>query len=234
MPNEVLFFIEVVACFGVLLLINRYLEKEGLIAWIAIASILANILTTKNIDAFGITYTLGTVMFSSIFLATDILTERFGAKAAKKGVITGMVATLCLILFTQIGILYAPSAIDYIDASLREVFSLSFRVSISSVVMYFVANMVDVYLYEHLREKMNGKHMWFRNNVSTILCNTLENFLFMFGAFFKIFEVRDILMMAVTTSIIEIVVGLLDTPFLYIATRNERKIESDLNSSTIE
>lgn len=229
MPNEFLFFVELVVCFGSLLLINRFLNKEGLIAWIAIASILANILTTKNIDAFGMTYTLGTIMFSSTFLATDILTERFGASSAKKGVIIGMVATISLIVFTQIGLLYAPSSIDYIDASLREVFTLSLRVSISSVIMYFIANMADVYIYNHLKNKMNNKHMWVRNNVSTILCNTIENFFFMFGAFLGVFEVKDIIMMAVTTSLVEIIVGLLDTPFLYIATRNERnaKVETE-------
>ena len=223
MANELLFFVELVVCFGTILLINKYLQKEGLIAWIAIASILANILTTKNIDAFGMTYTLGTIMFASTFLSTDILTERYGAAAAKKGVIVGMVGTLSLIVFTQIGLLYAPSFIDYIDPALHEVFSLSFRVSLSSVVMYFIANMVDVYLYEYLKEKMKGEKMWFRNNVSTIICNTIENFFFMFGAFLGVFEVKDIIMMAVTTSLVEIVVGLLDTPFLYIATYEDRK-----------
>lgn len=222
MSNEFLFFIELIVCFGGILLINRYLEKEGLIAWIAIASILANILTTKNIDAFGMTYTLGTIMFASTFLCTDILTERYGASAAKRGVVIGMVGTLSLIVFTQIGLAYTPSVIDYIDPALHEVFTLSFRVSLSSVIMYFIANMVDVYLYEYLKERMGGKKMWIRNNVSTILCNTLENFLFMFGAFFGVFEVPAIIEMAVTTSLVEIVVGLLDTPFLYIATRKER------------
>lgn len=225
MSNELLFFVELILCFGGLLLVNKFLSKEGVIAWIAIASILANILTTKNIDAFGMTYTLGTIMFASTFLATDILTERFGAGVAKKGVIIGMVGTISLIIFTQIGLLYAPSLIDYIDPALHEVFALSLRVSLSSVIMYFIANMADVYLYDYFRKKMNGKKMWLRNNVSTILCNTLENFLFMFGAFFKVFEIKDIFVMALTTSIVEVVVGLLDTPFLYIATREERKVK---------
>lgn len=227
MCNELLFFIELIVCFGSLLLVNKFLNKEGLIAWMAIACILANILTTKNITAFGMTYTLGTIMFASNFLATDILTERFGPSEARKGVAVGMIATICLIVFTQIGLHYIPSAIDYIDPALHEVFALSLRVSISSLVMYFIANMLDVYLYNLLKTKMNGKKMWLRNNVSTILCNCLENFFFMFGAFFLIFDVKDILVMALTTSIVEIIVGLLDTPFLYIATSKERKLAAN-------
>lgn len=223
MPNEVLFLIEIVVTFGGLLLVNRFLGKEGVIAWVAIASILANIITAKNVDAFGMTYTLGTVMFASTFLATDILTERFGVKSAKKGVLVGMTGTIVFIIASQIALLYTPSVIDYADSPMRTLFSLNLRISISSLVMYFIANMADVYLYQVLKDKMQGKKMWVRNNVATILCNTLENFLFMFGAFWGIFSNKDILIMAVSTSLVEIIAAILDTPFLYIATRKDRK-----------
>lgn len=217
MSNELLLFFEILITFSVLIIITKVFKKEGLLSWIAIASILANIITAKNVDAFGMTYTLGTVMFASTFLATDILTELYGKEWAKKGVFIGMLGTLCLILFTQISLLYVPSSIDYADPSMRVLFSLNFRISLSSLIMYFISNMLDVYLYDFLKLKCNDKYMWLRNNVSTILCNTLENFFFMFGAFLGIFDVKSILIMAISTSIIEIIVGLCDTPFLYLA-----------------
>lgn len=226
MPNEILFVIEIVVCFGVLLLCNRLFGKEGLIAWIAIASILANIITAKNVDAFGLTYTLGTVLFASTFLATDIITERFGEATAKKGVFIGMFATLVFIGASQLALLYIPSSIDYANDSMKTLFSLNLRISISSVVMYFIANMADVYLYSFLKKKMNNKHMWIRNNVATIICNCLENFLFMSGAFLGIYDLKTVMIMALSTSIVEALVGICDTPFLYIATIKERKMVS--------
>lgn len=225
MSNEVLFIIEIIVCFAGILLVNRFFNKEGVIAWIAIASILANIITAKNVDAFGMTYTLGTVLFASTFLATDILTERWGKEVAKKGVLIGMCSTIIFIIASQICLLYTPSSIDYAHDAMKTLFSLNLRISISSVIMYFIANMADVYIYDLLRKKMSGKHMWVRNNVATILCNCLENFFFMFGAFVGIFELKDILIMALSTSIVEAIVGICDTPFLYIATRKERKNE---------
>lgn len=224
MPNEILFIIEIIICFGALLICNRFFGKEGLIAWIAIASILANIITAKNVDAFGMTYTLGTILFASTFLATDIITERFGELVAKKGVFIGMFATLIFIGASQIALLYVPSSIDYADGAMRTLFSLNFRISISSVIMYFIANMADVYLYSFLKKKMNNKYMWVRNNVATILCNCLENFLFMTGAFLGIYDLKTVMIMGISTSIVECIVGICDTPFLYIATRKERKI----------
>lgn len=223
MPNELIFVIELLVAFGALLLVSKFLGKEGLISWVAIVSILANIITAKTVEGFGLTYTLGTILFASTFLATDVLTERFGKESAKKGVIIGMVGTITLIVATQICLWYQPSYLDYANDSMKVLFSLNLRISISSVIMYFIANMVDVYIYSKLKEKMNSKHMWLRNNVSTILCNTVENFFFMFGAFYGIYEAKDIVIMAISTSLVEIVVGLCDTPFLYLATREDRK-----------
>lgn len=232
--NILLFFIEVVVCFGSLILITKFLGKEGAIAWIAIASVLANIFTVKQADLFGdLSYTLGTVMFASTFLAGDIITEKWGAKFARKGIFIGMIATLTLIVGSQLAIAYAPAAFTIdpntgvcdIQEALKTVFNLSLRVSISSVIMYFVANIVSIQLYDFLKRKMNGKHKWFRNNVATIICNTAENFLFMYGAFLFApdFDVGTIAIMAATTSLVEFVIGLLDTPFLYLATAKWNK-----------
>jgi len=131
----------------------------------------------------------------------------------------GMFGTLFYILSSQIAIRYIPSAFDYAHDSMVTIFSLSLRISISSIIMYFVANMADVYIYDKLRARMSGKYMWIRNNVSTILCNCLENFLFMLMAFLGIYDFKTVMIMALSTSVIEIIAGVCDTPFLYVATK---------------
>ena len=131
----------------------------------------------------------------------------------------GMFGTLFYIISSQIAIRYIPSAFDYAHDSMVTIFSLSLRISISSIIMYFIANMADVYLYDKLKVKMGGRYMWLRNNVSTILCNCLENFFFMLMAFIGTFDFKTVVIMALSTSVIEIIAGICDTPFLYIATR---------------
>lgn len=217
--NVVLLFIEILCTFGTVILANRFFGKYGLLAWVPVASILANIMTAKTIDMFGLSSTMGTVLFASTFLATDILTENYNIKEARKAVFMGMFGTLFYIVSSQIAIRYIPSAFDYAHDSMVTIFSLSFRISISSIIMYFIANIADVYLYDKLKTKMNGRYMWFRNNVSTILCNCLENFFFMLLAFIGTFDLLTVILMALSTSVIEIIAGVCDTPFLYIATK---------------
>lgn len=226
MTNIVLLFVEIVCTFGAVILANKFFGKYGLLAWVPLASVLANIMTAKTVNMFGLSSTMGTVLFASTFLATDILTENYGVKLAKKAVFVGMFGTLFYIVSSQIGIRYIPSMFDYAHDSMVTIFSLSFRISISSVIMYFIANMSDVYLYDKLKLKMGGKHMWVRNNVSTILCNCLENFFFMFMAFIGTFDLTTVIIMALSTSVIEIIAGICDTPFLYIATKWKCKNEN--------
>lgn len=74
-------------------------------------------------------------------------------------------------------------------------------------------------LYEYLRKKSNGKRMWLRNNLCTMLCNGGENFLFYIIAFAGLFGWSDIVSMSVAATVIEVVIALCDTPFLYWAKR---------------
>lgn len=72
-----LMFIEIVLFFSLILLIKKTIGKSGLFAWIGMATVLAEIQVTKCITIFGISATLGNVLFASNFLVTDILREYY-------------------------------------------------------------------------------------------------------------------------------------------------------------
>lgn len=215
--NTCLLFGETVVIFTTLLMCYKLFGKTGAMAWVGMATILANVITAKNADIFGLSTAIGTVMFASTFLATDILTEYHSVQDAKKAVYIGLFADVLLIVSTQIALLYKPSAFDYADGAMQTLFALNLRISLASMVMYFISNFADVYLFEKLKEKSGGKRLWLRNNVSTILCNCLENFGFIALAFAGIYDARTILTIALSTSIIEAIIAVCDTPFIYLA-----------------
>lgn len=217
--NELWLFVEVIVAFGGVVIASKAFGKSGLVAWIGVATVLANIMTAKTTMLFGMEATLGTVLFASTFLATDVLTEKYGKKEAEKAVAIGAMSAVAFIIAAQIALLYTPSANDYANESMQTLFSLNLRISAASIVMYLVANLADVYLYSKIKEKTKGKKMWLRNNVATILCNALENFGFVALAFFGVFPVSVLLTIAVTTSVIEIIAAVCDTPFLYLAVK---------------
>lgn len=230
--NELLFFVQIIICFGTLLILNRLFGKNGVFAYIALAVILANIETACKVNMFGLpdnTVVLGTVTFASVFLATDILNECYGYKESKKGAIIGIISAIFFIAMTQIDILYRPAS----DSFMHDIFSTYFGVdgtfiwvTISSVMMFSISQLLDVFLFEKIKQKTKGKLLWVRNNVATITANCLENILFCVVGYYLlpmwfsgeyIMPINNALMIALTISIIEVIISIADTPFLYLA-----------------
>lgn len=216
--NEFLFFVSIVICFSGVLIMKKMLGKTGLFVWIGLATMLANIEVCKSIELFGISgVSLGNVTFGSVFLATDMLNENYGYNEGKKGAYIGLCSSIIFLIVTQLDLLFIPSAIDISHSSMASLFALSPRVTVASVVLFFIASLVDVWVFEKIKQKTNGKHLWLRNNVSTIISNCGENFIFYIIAFLGIYSFKECIIFGLTASLIEIIVGLLDTPFIYLS-----------------
>lgn len=215
--NELLIILGIILVFSVEVLLEKIFKKEAMYVWIPVALIIANILTAKNIDIFGVSTTMGTLMFASVYLATDILNEKYGKKESIKALNIGIVLLILFTIITQVSLLFKPNAFDFINGSLKDVFSINLRITIASIVMCYLSNMLDIHLFEKIKSKTGNSKLWLRNNVATIVSNCLENYLFIFMAFVGIYDIKTILIIATTTSIIECVIALLDTPFLYLS-----------------
>lgn len=144
------------------------------------------------------------------------MSEKYSKKDAKKGIYISLFSGVVFIIITQITLLFNPSADDVVNDAMKTLFNISIRTTIASMLMFFISNMMDIHLYNKLKEKYPDK-LWLRNNISTILCNCLENYFFNTLAFIGIFSLPVIISIATTTTIIEIVIALCDTPFLYIS-----------------
>ena len=227
MSNEILLFIEIVGVFSVMLLFKKFFGKAGLYAWLGIAPIIANIQVAKCIDLFGINATLGNVLFASVFLATDMLSETYGKKYAKKGVLISFVSVITFLFIMQISLQFVPNDIDIVNASMINLFSLSPKICLASVTMFLIANIIDVNMYEALKKKFGNEKMWLRNNICTIICNCAENFGFTFLAFYGLYSTADIITISIGTCIIETIVALCDTPFLYLSKTHFFMSEAD-------
>lgn len=214
--NELVLLVEVVLMFSAILLMKKCFGKTGLYVWIGLASVLANIQVIKSVEVFGLSATVGNVMFASVFLATDLLSECYGKKEAKKGVFIGVASIIIFIICTQLTLWYRPCDFDISQEAMVTLFALSPRICASSLAMYILANVVDVTLYDKMRKACDGRMLWLRNNVCTIVCNCLENFGLFFLAFTGIYPVKELVTMAIASCVIEVVIALCDTPFLYI------------------
>lgn len=221
--NELLLIITLLVSFGGTLLFLKVFGKGGLFAWIGIATVFANIEVTLVVRAFGMDQTLGNTLFAATFLATDILSEIYGKKEASKGVLAGIFTSLTFILLSFFWVHYIPAESDWASEFVKGLFTNTPRMLLSSLIAYAISESIDVFLYHawwNLTEKKTGSHtkmLWFRNNFSTLISQFVNIVIFNFGAFFGIYEFKELLSITGACYVIYIITSLLDTPFVYLA-----------------
>ena len=208
--------------FLTLLLVYRIFGKEGLFVAIVISIILCNIQVLKIVELFGLTATLGNILYGSIFLSTDILSEIYGKKAARRGVWFGFYALIFTTVMMQLAMMFKPAPDDFIDPSLRQIFSFLPRVAAASICAYLVSQMHDIWLYHILKDRTRGRHLWLRNNATTMMSQLIDSIIFCFIAFWGVFPTNTFLEILLTTYLFKWMVAVLDTPFIYLARKITR------------
>ena len=232
--NELLLIASVVVIFAMVLLAYKFFGKSGLYAMSAVATAFANIEVIILVKAFGMEQTLGNVLFASTFLITDILSECEGKKYANKAVMIGIFTQVFFLILSQSWLLYKPVEGDTVMESIKVVFSNTPRMILSSLAVYAVSQIFDVWLYHkwwNFTEKKFGNRrgfLWLRNNGSTLVSQIINTLLFTVLAFAGTYPTKTIFSIFASSYVIYIVTSLLDTPCVYIA----RKISDKRKSVT--
>jgi len=211
-------------CFSSILIFLKLFGYAGLYVYSASAIIAGNIQVLKTVDFFYSpeSVALGTVLFASTFLCTDILSEHFGKDKANKNVLIGFISFLFMTIIMLITIGFYPSPNDFIQESLENVFTPMSRFFIASMVAYLLSQYFDVWIYSTIKNTTSNKLLWLRNNVSTILSSLIDNTVFSILAWIILnpnpetfYNVMMIYIFG--TYILRIFIALVDTPFIYLS-----------------
>ncbi|QOR35153.1 queuosine precursor transporter [Clostridium sp. 'deep sea'] len=222
MNNNILWLILLIVNFIGITLSYKFLKNTGLYVWIAMAAVIANIQVMKTIEVMGFVTTLGNIIYGTSYLATDILNEKYGKKAAQKGVYIGIFTLITVTAIMQICLQFTAHATDTADGAFQTIFGFLPRIALASVIAYVISQTHDVWVFDKLKKRMPNK-LWLRNNVSTIISQFLDTVIFTFIAFWGVMPTHIVLEIFFVTYIMKFVVAALDTPFIYFA----KKIHTD-------
>jgi uncharacterized integral membrane protein (TIGR00697 family) len=217
--NELLWIGFALMDLTLVLIIYRFFGRIGLFGLVVFNLILCNIQVLKTVELFGFTATLGNVLYASVFLSTDILSEKYGRKAAQKAVLLGFVTLLMTTVYMQIALRFVPAPGDFAQPSLETLFGFLPRVALGSLCAYLVSQFHDVWAFHFIKERTSGRHLWLRNNASTLVSQFLDSAIFCLIAFWGQFETPVFLEILGTTYVFKLFVAIADTPFIYLARR---------------
>lgn len=218
MASELLWIVFAIINFSLLVLMYRMFGKSGLFVWIGMATVMANIQVVKTIELFGLTATMGNILYGTAFLATDILNEKYGKKEAKKAVWMGFSSLIIMTITMQFALVFEPGPDDIAQGALTTLFGIVPLIAIGSLTAYLVSQYVDVWIYDKLKKVFPSEsQLWVRNNGSTMLSQLIDTVIFCGIAFAGQYPFGIWLEIFFTTYILKFIVAAMDTPFLYLA-----------------
>ncbi|WP_034584103.1 queuosine precursor transporter [Helicobacter pametensis] len=218
--NELLLIVSLVLVYGGVILAYFFFGIQGLMVFGVFATIVANIEVSLLIEAFGMTQTLGNVLFASTFLITDALSEFRGKREAKQAVKLTLFFSVLFLMSSQLWLHYVPIDLQ-MGESLQHIFSQTPRVICASLLVFAIASYLDVWLYHWWWKwsvRLCGdqeRWLWVRNNGSTLISQFVNTVLFTLGAFWGVYEWDVILQIIISSYAIFVCLAILDTPILY-------------------
>ena len=168
-------------------------------------------------------------MYSGIYFATDLLNEKYGRKEATKAVIIGAVANVVVMLTLVLSTFYLPSEISSSADSVHEAISTLAVYSpifvIGSITAYLISQSFDVWVFHKIKTITGERMLWLRNNVSTLLSQALDTFIYTFvWVIAGELDFITALSISLTKYVFKFFIAIVDNFFIYFV-KNIRKSE---------
>lgn len=129
---------------------------------------------------------VGALPYPITFLCTDFISELYGRRRASGVVWVGLLLNLWVVLIVWIGGVLPPEPVideatglpapsDYAFAFYR-IRQLAMGAVVASMVAYLAAQLCDVFLFHFWKRLTRGRHLWLRNNGSTMVSQLVDSF----------------------------------------------------------
>ena len=174
--NIILLFSELVLTLSTLIVLYHKYKKEGIYAWIVLATILSNIMITKTINISGLDINLGIIIIATIFIATNLLIQKEGEKETNKIILTifltSLLTNFLLILVSFLDISSLTTSMD--NAYNKLVINNILLITINNIILLITLK-INSYLY--YKVKIIENKFWVSNIISMMVSELIYGIL---------------------------------------------------------
>ena len=189
---------------------------------IFIASLVASNLIFQKFFTWkflGINFELsvGIIAYPVTFLVTDLISELYGQKRANQVVVSGFFASVFTTLLVLVSVNATAVNWSPIDnLTFKKVFGLTGPAFFASMVAYLTAQLIDVRIFHFWKRLTKGKHLWLRNNASTMFSQLVDtSVILIILCTAGVIEWERFFGLWVMGWLFKVFVALIDTPIIY-------------------
>lgn len=196
LSGEVLTLLLSGICFVAIGVFFAFFGKQGLVAYILLGTLVSNIQVLKMavLQTTLQPMVLGTVVFTSLFWAMDVITEHYGVIAARRILYLSLSAPFLTLLWMVLTIAYDPLETPdnlLVQQALETLFLPAPALFCASLIAYFVSQWTDIWIFAALKRATQGRLLGMRAILSTLVSGFLDNAVFSILAW-KVFGIQDV------------------------------------------
>lgn len=180
-PPEILTIGLLISCGIVILLMMRLYGQAGLMVYSSLAVVIANLQVQKAADYnfFNEPISLGTVVFSSVFIVSNVLTEYYGKAEAQKTVWLSFTAMILMTAFMLLTIGFKPAlGFEETHNAMCVLFMPAPALIAASLIAYAIGQFNEIWIFATVSRLTAGKLLWLRTFVATMIGAFLDSFIF--------------------------------------------------------
>ncbi len=185
--------------------------------------LVANIIAGKLFTLGRFVLPAAVFVYPVTFVITDTISEVWGKEEANNLVWLGLFMSLLMTAFLYLGQVLPPAPFWEQQPAYEAILGTVPRIVAASMVAYIISQLHDVQAFLFWRRVTGGKHLWLRNNLSTMVSQLLDSAIFITIAFAGTVEGAVLINMIVGQYLIKLALALADTPFCYLTVRWARK-----------
>lgn len=196
------------------------------ICCIAIAELMgAKTIPLATIGDFHLNASVALLVVPLLFTINDVIVEVHGKERARSVVFCGLIVIGLLMAMSLIATQLPPSSRFMADeAAYDTIFAKSARIAAASLVAFALAELLDVWVFSKIREKMGKKALWLRNNVSNFAAQFIDTVVFItlaFYAFEKPVGANAVFLLGLIIPywLLKCFMSVVETPFVYLGVR---------------
>lgn len=215
--NIIYLIIEIIICYTTIILLYYKKQKEGLYLYAIVGLILSNIMVLKRTEIMSLEIALGFTIYSSLFIVSNIIVQKYGPEEIKKLilVLTGstLVSTIIIFLTTLID---SNTSMSIMNETFNYTFQ-NIRLVLANSISILLILWFNAILYHQIRRIKNK--IIISNILSSIIVAFIATIIFSFIAYLGLANIKELSILILIRYLIILIIELIGTIPIYIVNK---------------
>jgi uncharacterized integral membrane protein (TIGR00697 family) len=161
------------------LLTNKSISIYVILTSLVICGLATSLVTAQKVIHLGIDFPFSNLVFSIFtYPLVDCICELWGKPAAQRTVWIALTSQLLIAVLIYLSIVIPPASFWTLQDTYQIILGSSAYVVLASLTAFGVSQLLDIFIYQRLKQLSRGKHLWLRSNLATYLGQIIDSLVF--------------------------------------------------------